>query len=756
MARYFTWFFGLVLLGSSSAASAQRPIPVHIESTPPGAAVYVDSAEGAPIGTTPMRNVRIPRGTHTLIFRLASHEDTRLPVNIRRRRETFRATLNPLGTISLVPSNDGAQNAAVRIDGAPVGNLPHRMEVQPGRHLVQVGREGYVTFSQWVELAGGQVLSLPVMLERDTPETGSLLVAGDVSGAAIYVDGTPRGATPTVIDGLTAGNHLVEVRPNDAGMETFSQTVRIIAGERMNLNPVLRAAPAQGGSLRVLCNVPTAEILFDGELVGNPPATRQNIPPGDHIVEARAEGYQASQQPVTIEAGQQRVISINLTAVAGAPGRIVVNANVDNATVSVDEERGSPPVVLEGATEGTHAIVVRAPGHQEHRETCRVGPGVNCNIDAVLQPVGTPVRVEANVANAQFFVDGELQGPVPWEGTVGTGSHLIEVRADGYRSYQAQVALSPQREPRLFNVGLVGEDELTPEENRELLEIRRERHRQAVSRSGATLPDDLAVLDVSVGWPYLFELRMGIGILDWLEAGIGIRTTFYRLTEFEGRVKAGWRPARQVSLGAQMRLGGGLGPSRDPETGSNEPLSGDLEDGETFSTNSFYFSLEALFSLHFLNAGNFTLWGALDVHRDSWAWNGTNNDCRWTVCEPDTGIPDLGEGADPLDVTQSLVRFRLGGSLEFIVSNKWNVWGSFEGTFGGDRRILGDMWGFGNDDLSIYARLGLTYKFGYTERESDRRAVYADEEVYEDEQYEEAPYEEAPYEQELAAPPPAE
>lgn len=729
MARYFAWFFGLVLLGTSAAASAQRPIPVHVQSTPPGAAVYVDSAEGAPIGTTPLRNVRIPRGSHTLIFRLASHEEARLTVNIRRRRETFTATLNPLGTISLVPANDSAQNAAVRMDGAPVGNLPHRMEVQPGRHLVQVGREGYVTFSQWVELAGGQVLSLPIMLERDTPETGSLLVAGDVSGAAIYVDGTPRGATPTVIDGLTAGNHLVEVRPNDSSMETFSQTVRIIAGERMNLNPVMRAAPAQAGSLRVLCNVPTAEILFDGELVGNPPASQENIPPGDHIVEARAEGYQSAQQPVSIDAGQQRVISITLTAVAAAPGRIVVNANVDNATVSIDgEERGAPPVVLEGAPAGTHAVIVRAPGHQEHRETCRVGPGENCTIDADLQPVGTPVRVEANVTMAEFYVDGELQGPVPWEGTVPTGSHLIEVRADGHRSYQAQVALSPQAEPRVFNVGLVGEDELTPEENREMLEIRRERHRQAVSRSGATLPNDLAVLDVSVGWPYLFELRMGIGILDWLEAGIGIRTTFYRLTEFEGRVKAGWRPARQVSLGAQIRLGGGLGPAQDAPTNDPARVTRPVPaDPFSLSTNSFFFSLEALFSLHFLNAGNFTLWAALDVHRDSWAFSGSNNDCRWTACVDSVGGLAQAPDAEELALTQSIARFRIGGSLEFIVSNKWNVWGSFEGTFGDDRRILGDMWGLGNDDISIYGRLGLTYKFGYTDREEDRATALANE-----------------------------
>ncbi len=50
------------------------------------------------------------------------------------------------------------------------------------------------------------------------------------------------------------------------------------------------------------------------------------------------------------------------------------------------------------------------------------------------------------------------------------------------------------------------------------------------------------------------------------------------------------------------------------------------------------------------------------------------------------------------------------------------MWGSFEGILAGDpRRILGDVWGLGRDDIEIYARLGFTYKFGYAEREEDMR-----------------------------------
>ncbi len=728
-ARSATRTMAILALLASSQASAQRgTIPVNIESVPPGATVYLDQeADAHRLGVTPMRNVRVPRGNHTLIFTLRGHETLRQAVYFRRRRETFRATLNALAVIDLQAGNPAANGAAVRIDGQPVGNIPHRQTVQPGRHLVQVGREGYVTFNQWVDVAGGQVLTLPVLLEAQAPSTGSLLVAGDVSGAAIYVDGTPRGSTPTVIDGLSEGEHTIEVRANDPSLQPFRQTVRIVAGERLTLSPTLRPAPPAGGSLRVLTNVPGAIVSVDGEVLGEAPATADDLPPGEHIVEARAEGYRPAQQPVTVEAGRQRVVSVRLEEVQRAPGRIVVNADVDGAVVLVDgEERGAPPVVIEGAPAGTHAIIVRAEGYREHRETCTVGPGHSCEVTAHLEPIGTPVRVEANVPGAEFLVDGAVMGPVPWEGTVPVGSHRIEVRAPGYRSYTAQVALRPSRQPRLFNVGLVGEGELTPEERQERRAERRERHRQAVSRSGATLPDDLAVLDFSLGWPHLFEFRLGIGIFDWLEAGIGLRTTFYRLTEFEGRVKAGYRPVRQVSVGAQLRIGGGLGPARE----ATEEEVVDLEAaGEWDSsmpvpehaTNTFFFSLEGLFSLHFLNAGNFTLWLALDYHSDAWVWNGRDSDCRWASgCQPMGGdtLADGADDSDRLSGRQSLARLRLGGSLEFILSSRWNTWASFEGILaGGSRRIFGDVWGFGKPDIQLYARLGFTYKFGYVERD---------------------------------------
>ena len=60
-------------IAAMSPRAAEAQVRVNIESTPPGATVYVDTVDSTPLGTTPMSRVRAPKGSHTLIFRLAGH-----------------------------------------------------------------------------------------------------------------------------------------------------------------------------------------------------------------------------------------------------------------------------------------------------------------------------------------------------------------------------------------------------------------------------------------------------------------------------------------------------------------------------------------------------------------------------------------------------------------------------------------------------------------------------------------------------------
>lgn len=683
----FSLVSALLLVGIAPAIASAQSVPINIQSTPPGATVFLDSTSAPALGVTPMTNVRVPRGAHTLIFRLANHEDGRLPITVSRRRETFRIVLNALGTISISAQNDTANGAAVRIDGQPVGNIPYRSTVQPGRHMVQVGREGFVTFTQWVELDGGQVLTLPVSLEREQAASGSILVTSDISGAPIFLDGEPRGTTPNVLENVPPGQHAIELRPS--GLPVHRETVLVIAGQRAAVNPQLRPAAPSNGSIRVISNVANTTVILDGEALGTAPVSRDNITPGEHVIEATLDGYQRISQPITVEAGQQRVIALQMQRQVGPPGRIVVNANVRDAQVTIDgTPRGAAPVVIADATPGAHAVIVAADGYEEYRNTCEVGEGRSCELSVELRPLGVAVRVNSNAPGSQLYVDGNLVGPVPYEGTLPAGEHRIEVRAEGFEPSTQQIALTPSQTARAVDVTLVPiRTGPTPQEAEDQA-AERQRARMAATTHGAgSLERDVAIIDFSLGWPYLAQLRLSVGILDNLEAGFTVRS-FGRLTEFEGRIELGHRPVKQFGIAAQARFGGGIGPA--------------VEDamGAAHKVNSFFFIAEAMGSLYFGDAASFTLWGGIDVTSDRWDFTSEDSD----VLAQAMGEPDR----------QNQVRLRLGGALDIVMSRYWNFFLELDGILAGpdeDRRILGDIFGLGVTDTELYGRAGFTHKF---------------------------------------------
>lgn len=728
----------VALFGSPSRAEAQRGIPVNVESVPPGATVFLDSPDGAPLGVTPLTAVRIPRGSHTLIFRMPNFEEARLTVMVRRRRETFRAVLRPLGTIEVSAGNEGARGAEVRIDGQPVGggtlgSLPIRVEsLQPGRHQVQITREGYNDFEQWVEVQGGQVVRVTAMLERQAPNTGSILVSADIQGAPIFLDGEPRGATTMVIDDVPVGMHQLEIRPEGEDVQPFSQQVIVQAGQRATVTATLRrvsTAPTTG-SIAIITDVPEAEVRINGQAL--PPGTfsRDGLAPGNYVVQVIAPGHTPFRGEVQVQAGQTTSVDAQLVADAGPPGRInIAVANVPGATVTVNDETRSAPFVLNQPEPGTHAVVVRAEGYGEVSFTCSTMPGApaddSCERTIELEPLAVPLRVtlQAEVeGTAVLTIDGREVGQVPYEGRVPVGDHVFEVSAPGYETYRQQMLVS------------YGEGAITIDAR--LRDSSEEAAAEGVTHSALPIAMNHPMIDVSLGWPYLAEIRLSIGLHELFDAGFAIRT-FGRMTEFEGRVRFGGRVLRQLALGAQARFGGGIGPSisvgapdysevdADPAmSGTQPPTESRRQDFAPnvpgagrfdYPVNTAFFSLEGLISLLLEPVAAVTLWLGLDLHSDEYAAH-----ARHAGAYADFGPSGV---MDPICTSttagtlscrrQDMARLRLGGSVEFVLTQNWNLWFIFEGILAqpsDHRRLFG---GFISDaaDIRIYPRLGFTYKF---------------------------------------------
>lgn len=127
-------------------------------------------------------------------------------------------------------------DAEVLFDGKPVGTASPFLVtgVAPGeRHVLEVRKKGYRTWSQEVQVTPGQTLSFPVTLQ---PSDQEQVASGEVGGfsletlppgAQVFLDGQElSGVTPLRVGNLPPGSYKVGLRLNGYREQTLTVNVR--------------------------------------------------------------------------------------------------------------------------------------------------------------------------------------------------------------------------------------------------------------------------------------------------------------------------------------------------------------------------------------------------------------------------------------------------------------------------------------------------------------------------------------------------
>ena len=123
-----------------------------------------------------------------------------------------------LGTAVLESVPSGLE---LRVDGKAVGKTPFTTELKAGRHTVEFWRKN-VSRRLEVDVKAGK--TTVERLDWAAKRKGSLEVLSDPEGATVIVDGSPRGVTPLTLDDLSIGSHSV-VLESAAG--SLKRTVEI-------------------------------------------------------------------------------------------------------------------------------------------------------------------------------------------------------------------------------------------------------------------------------------------------------------------------------------------------------------------------------------------------------------------------------------------------------------------------------------------------------------------------------------------------
>lgn len=203
------------------------------------------------------------------------------------------------------------------------------------------------------------------------------------------------------------------------------------------------------GSVRVQVSPREAEVFVDGYFAGNVDDfdgvfQRLNIEPGEHEVEIHLEGYRAFRQRFYLQPGKS--FNIRHTMEPLGPGEA---APPRPQTAPLQGRAGGPryddrgPV---GPPDARGAGPGRGAGGGRGRQG---GP-------AAAEGFGS-LSLRVQPADAQVLIDGEVwQGSLDGERLViqlGAGTHSVEIRKEGYRSYLTDIPIG-NGQVRTLNVAL--------------------------------------------------------------------------------------------------------------------------------------------------------------------------------------------------------------------------------------------------------------------------------------------------------------
>ena len=239
------------------------------------------------------------------------------------------------------------------------------------------------------------MVSLPV---------GQLLVAANVSGAKITVDGKsdPAWVTPYTIPELSVGPHQVVV--SKEGYNDYQQSVNIEGGKTGSVNASLAAQTPE---------VP-AQPAAEERAAGKAKAAKNEVETGSVIPLPRGAGGGPGAKPKI--------------------GQLEVTANVPGAKFSVDgiSEPGwiAPNTINLNA--GTHQVLVSKDGYDDYARSVTIESGKPYTMNAHLSTGSGELLVQTTPPGLEVFIDGKSIGVGPARAAVAAGTHTYSVRRAGW------------------------------------------------------------------------------------------------------------------------------------------------------------------------------------------------------------------------------------------------------------------------------------------------------------------------------------
>lgn len=247
----------------------------------------------------------------------------------------------------------------------------------------------------------------------------------DPAGAAINFDGIASGVSPTTLQSVSTGDHLVTARKE--GYSEARKTLSIANEGRIVLE--FKLLPIQG--LILVHSVPSgAEVEIDEANRGRTPLLLRDLPTGKHRMKLSYPGCVPQVRDLDIAGRIPQKILVTLTS---NMGQISVRSAPAGAQVTLDGTPiGKTPCDIPSVNAGKHVLEASLPGHTPAKADVEIQAGQKRDVQLTLTPLPANVLVNTIPEKARIYIKDAFRGESPLSLTLPAGAYTFRAELLGF------------------------------------------------------------------------------------------------------------------------------------------------------------------------------------------------------------------------------------------------------------------------------------------------------------------------------------
>ncbi len=266
---------------------------------------------------------------------------------------------------------------------------------------------------------------------------GSLAITSSPERAEVSINGTSQGETPVTVEGLAAGDYMVELRKE--GYTHTYKSIPLLEGQEMEMDIKLNKIT---GLLRVDSNPQGADIIMDGVSKGTTPQLLTDLPLGSYQIEFRSPTLLPRTMTAKLESRTPVLLFAELIS---NTARLTVGSSPEGAEVRIDGNLvGTTPATIEDVQAGESEVKVSKRGYRSYVRTMAFEATKPYRISATLEALPSGLTVITEPEGAKIMIDKQPMGISPiTRSDLKEGAHNITAILDGYASQTKTIQLEP-------------------------------------------------------------------------------------------------------------------------------------------------------------------------------------------------------------------------------------------------------------------------------------------------------------------------